>query len=288
MTRSASSGAAGVDEHLDLGALLLRGRDLRELAFQVADLQVDLADLDLRIEDDLLRLGDALADHGIELRPVGLRHRAAVGGRRLGRQLRQVVDQRLLRLGRFHGRAQLRAIVAQLLDGILDALALGGRHRFVGARHLDAPRVDRADLEPARGLALDADRAGHGIGRQVVEQDDVLAPLHLHLADARHLGALRIDGDALDLGGALDVCGMRRRRNAGAIAPVQSANAWNRFSLIRAQPVPSAPERTPDQGSSGSWRNCDEADYNSATWSPPVRLHPGSRLRSQRLWQLCR
>ena len=79
---SASSARAGVDEHLDLGALLLRRRQRGELAFEVLDLPVDLAHLDLRVEDGLLRLGEALADQAEELRPVGLRRRRAVGRRR--------------------------------------------------------------------------------------------------------------------------------------------------------------------------------------------------------------
>jgi hypothetical protein len=81
----------------------------------------------------------------------------------LRRQLRQVVDQRLLGLRGLDGGLQHGALVLQPLDLIFDLLALGGCDRLVGAWHRNAPRIDRADLQRACRSAFDTDRSRHGL-----------------------------------------------------------------------------------------------------------------------------
>ena len=77
----------------------------------------------------------------------------------------------------------------------------------------------RLSTEPisslARGLALDADRAGNRARRQVRKQNDMVAGLEPDLADARDLGAGGKDDDRIDARGALDVGGMGARSESG-------------------------------------------------------------------------
>ena len=205
--------ARSVDEHLHLGAGLLRGRQQRQLAFLVLDLAIDLADLDLGVEDGALGLRGPLADQAEQLAPVGLGGRA-VGRRGPARQLGQVVDQLLLRLGGKCGRLQQGAIVPELLDRLLEAPALASRDRLVGARHRHPARVDRADLELGGRLGFDADGGGHGLRRQVGEQQRVLALLDFDLGRAGDLGAGRIERHGIDARGAFDLGGELRRLQA--------------------------------------------------------------------------
>src|SRR5262245_7649946 len=198
--------AGGVDEDLELGSLVLRGSNRGKLSLQFLDLALDLTHFDLRIEDRLLRLAAALADQHKELAPIGLGGRRCAARQRPRRQLGQVIDQGSLRLGRFDAALQGALFIAQLFDGIFNAFAFAGGDRAVAARHEHAAAVDRADLELAARLGLDADRARKRPRRQVGEQDGVIAGLERYLAQPRHLGTGRKNHDGGD---------PRRRRNLG-------------------------------------------------------------------------
>ena len=167
--------------------------------------------------------------------PVGLR-RCAVGRRRAIGQLRKVADQGLLRFGCLDGGLQSRPLVLELLDGILDALPLGGGDRIVAARHEHAAAVDRADLEPARRLALDADGAGNGPRGKVREHQHVVAGLEPDFADARQLGTGGKDSDRIDLGGGLDVGGLRARGERRQHQKCEHGTAHEQSSLAGAHP----------------------------------------------------
>ncbi len=67
------------------------------------------------------------------------------------------------------------ALVAQLLDLVLDAFALGLQGLLIGARDVAAARIDRLDVEAGGRLAVDADGAGHGLGGEIAEDERVLA-----------------------------------------------------------------------------------------------------------------
>ena len=57
-------------------------------------------------------------------------------------KLGEIAEELLLRLGRVLLALRQRAIVAQLLDLVLEAFALGLQRRLVGARNEAALRVD--------------------------------------------------------------------------------------------------------------------------------------------------
>ncbi len=90
-------------------------------------------------------------------------------------QLGEVVEQRLLRLRGVLLALRQAALVAQALDLVLDALALGLQRGLVRTRDVAPARIDGFDGELGGRLAVDTDRAGHGLGRQVTENDGMPA-----------------------------------------------------------------------------------------------------------------
>ena len=146
-------------------------------------------------------------DERQDLRPVGRPARPAPArglaflGLRTAGHLRQVLQQRLLRLRGVLLALQQAALVAQLLDLVLDALALGLQRLLVGAWDVAAARIDRLDVEAGRRLAVDADRAGHGLGGQIAEDERVLALVEREARGARGLRAGGKNRHALDARG---------------------------------------------------------------------------------------
>ena len=121
--------------------------------------------------------------------------------------LRQVLQQRLLRLRRVLLALDDAAVVAQLLDLVLDTLALGLQLLLIGARDVAAARIDRLDVEAGGRLAVDADGAGHGLGRQVAEDERVLALLQRQPRGARRFRPGGENGDRLDARGDRNLVG---------------------------------------------------------------------------------
>ena len=140
--RSASTGAAAVDVHLHLGLLGARGRERGELFLDLLDLAVEIALLHLGVERTLLRVRHARGDEPEHLRPVGRRRRTPRLVLGVRGKLGEIAEELLLRLGSILLALRQRAIVAQLLDLVLEALALRLQRRLVGARYEAALRVD--------------------------------------------------------------------------------------------------------------------------------------------------
>jgi hypothetical protein len=123
--------------------------------------------------------------------------------------LREVLQQRLLRLRRILLPLNDAALVAQLLDLVLDTLALGLQRLLIGARDVTAARIDGLDVEAGGRLAVDANGAGHSLGGEIVEYECVLALAEREARSARRLGAGREYRDGLDAGGDWNVVRMR-------------------------------------------------------------------------------
>ncbi len=68
----------------------------------------------------------------------------------------------------------------------------------VRARHEHAARINGANFELARRVALDADRAFDGARGKILKQQSVLTLLELHLGNPHHLGAHRKHRDGID------------------------------------------------------------------------------------------
>ena len=160
-----------------------------------------------------MHVGEAGADQGQDLAPV-LGRRGTGGADRPGRQVGEVGDQRFLRLGRLHLGGEHGLGVLQGLDLGFDLPAGAGRLSGIGTRHVEHAAVDRADLEPGVGLALDPDRVRHRVARQVGEDHRVLAGRNLDLCRPRDLGAGREHGHGIDAGGGGNVGGERRAGRA--------------------------------------------------------------------------
>ena len=140
--------------------------------------------------------------------------RASRRRRRPRRQLRQVGDQRLLRLGALDLGLERALLVSERLDLVLDLAALAFGSLRIRARHEKTARVDRADLELARRIALDANRALNRSRRQILKDERVLALLDLDLGDARHLCARGKHGDGIHARDRLDLGRPRTRGEA--------------------------------------------------------------------------
>ena len=138
-------------------------------------------------------------------------------GHRPGRQLRQVVDQPLLRFGRNDRSLQRRLFVLERLDGVLNAPSFRGSNGIVRTRHGHAAGVNGTDLQFARGLTLHTDGRGDGICRQLREQQRVLAEVELDLADAGDFVRPTDTRDGIDARGAFDFSGMCTAAIAGQL-----------------------------------------------------------------------
>ena len=199
-------GRPGDDEDLHLGLLGAGRRQRGELLLQLLDAAIEVALLHLGVEGRAVGFGPAGGDEREDLRPVGGRRRARL--RRLpildgrpARHLRQVLQQRLLCLRRVLLALDDAAVVAQLLDLVLDTLALGLQLLLIGARDVAAARIDRLDVEAGGRLAVDADGAGHGLGRKIAEDQRVLALLQRQPRGARRFRPGGENGDRLDARG---------------------------------------------------------------------------------------
>ena len=204
---SASSGVAGGQRHLHLGARLARSQR-GELALQVLDLAIDLADLDLRLEDRLLRLGRPLADQLEQLAPVRLRRGRAppAGGGVPGSLVRFSISF-------FWASAAWIVVCSADFSSFSFSIASSMRRRSLAttassaARHRHAAG-DRRSRSPARRWPCP--RRGSR-RRSPLPADPRTAACARRSPPspcrARDLGAGGIDGDGIDGGGALDLGG---------------------------------------------------------------------------------
>jgi hypothetical protein len=144
------------------------------------------------VHEALLRLGHPRRDEPEELGPILARRGPIRPRRRRPRgQLGEPVDELLLRLGGGDLPVEETALVLQPFDLVLEAPALARCGFRIEARHAQAAAVHRADLETARGLALDTDRVLDRARGQIGKDDGVLAGVEAHLGEARDLGARR-------------------------------------------------------------------------------------------------
>ena len=188
--------------------ILDRGK-VGERTLEIGDATVELAHFQACREARLLGLGEPAADQDEDIAPrfslLCLVVRLRAGARR---QRDKPFDEALLGIGGVHFRGNERALVLQLLDGLLELASLALADDRVEMRNLDTARVDGAHVELAGAAALDADRAVDGLRGEILEDDQMLALRDLELGRARHFGTARKDRYRRDRGRAAN---LRRR-----------------------------------------------------------------------------
>ncbi len=138
--------------------------------------------------------------------------RLAVGAGLVGAGLAELLDRRALGLDGADLSLQSGLLALQGPDLAFDSGVDGGA-RLAG----NLADIDGADREGAVALRLDPDRGGVDARRQATQDDLRDALQKRRLAEAGDQGSVRVDGDAVDLRGELDLggAGEARRENQG-------------------------------------------------------------------------
>ena len=222
----------GID--LDLCAIDLLGRGRGEFLLQVGEFAVDGALAKLRLGYGLGHLAHACADEAEHAVPVFARASPA-GRHRRCRELGQIVEIGALGLGGLDRVVVERALVLEALDLVLKLLTRRKGNSGVLAGDKAALGVDRAELEFAGGLALDADRGGDRLPGQVGQQYGVFACVQFDLGNARDFRALRKHRHRLDPGGRLDLGAPGRQRDEQRQHGERAQEALVEWLLLRRQ-----------------------------------------------------
>ena len=193
--------------NLDLGALVLCLRLLIELALQLGDMFGVVALCAVIVGDGLVDVGEALADQREHLAPVRVGRGGGASGGWAQRQPGEVIDELRLDFRGGDGRVISGLLVQQRLQIVLQFLARVIATALVLLRRKKLPGIDRADLDLAGGLALDAHTVAKQAGGQILQHHGLVARAQLDVGDAGDFGAIGKDGDGIDARACGEVVG---------------------------------------------------------------------------------